>query len=534
MADTTPTQGSTSKTTTTLPHSTQPTAPIHFGNFAGGGGHSFSHPILDPTSPYYLSPADSPATAPTAYAAKETIPYGRRRDNNSNRTANTLLCEHCKNPNHTKDRCFKLIGYPPGWEQRGNNRGKGKANSIDNNVMPKNLNESTDQPPKSLTPEQLDQFLSLIEAHKTATPAQANFVGKVSLDHKNNMQWILDSGASHHFSSDNNLQNPYNVIPGFPVTLPNGSTVTLNKAGSVQISPNFTLKNVYYAPDFNCNLLSISKLTRDFNCAVIFTSNSCYVQDLDSKTVIGRGSRRDGIYFFDPGSGKASATRLSQSDPKLWHQHLDQRLYTSREVVFYESIFPFQLKSHIPHELQVSQSQSDIRHTSEPFSNDDTNLIVEYGEPNVISKIEPNQNQDSHKESSQDKSYSDVNTNSPISPVVESISLLSLPIESPQRPQRHHRPPQYLNDYLCNMINGSSPSQAPSPSLSLGLKKASFADCAKHDADVSEDTQKNFAELLSDELKLRAAEALENQQHADKSLLEAKKMTSQYQKEADK
>ncbi|KAK6134732.1 hypothetical protein DH2020_031534 [Rehmannia glutinosa] len=67
-----------------------------------------------------------------------------------------------------------------------------------------------------------------------------------------------------------------------------------------------------------------------------------------------------------------------------------------------------------------------------------------------------------------------------------------------------------------------------------GLNNASFADCAKHDPDVSDDTQKNFAELLSEELKLREAEALENQQRADMALLEAKKMTSQYQKEADK
>lgn len=61
-----------------------------------------------------------------------------------------------------------------------------------------------------------------------------------------------------------------------------------------------------------------------------------------------------------------------------------------------------------------------------------------------------------------------------------------------------------------------------------------LTDCAKHDPDVSEDTQKNFVELLSEELKMREAEALRNHQRADMSLLEAKKMTSQYQKEADK
>ncbi|XP_039021504.1 uncharacterized protein LOC120153661 isoform X2 [Hibiscus syriacus] len=60
------------------------------------------------------------------------------------------------------------------------------------------------------------------------------------------------------------------------------------------------------------------------------------------------------------------------------------------------------------------------------------------------------------------------------------------------------------------------------------------ADCAKHDPEVNEDTEKNFAELLTEELKLREAEALESQQRADMALLEAKKIASQYQKEADK
>lgn len=61
-----------------------------------------------------------------------------------------------------------------------------------------------------------------------------------------------------------------------------------------------------------------------------------------------------------------------------------------------------------------------------------------------------------------------------------------------------------------------------------------FTDCGKHDPEVGEDTEKNFAELLSEELKSREAEASENQHKADIALLEAKKLTSQYMKEADK
>ncbi|GAA0149852.1 hypothetical protein LIER_37007 [Lithospermum erythrorhizon] len=77
-------------------------------------------------------------------------------------------------------------------------------------------------------------------------------------------------------------------------------------------------------------------------------------------------------------------------------------------------------------------------------------------------------------------------------------------------------------------------SSQPLLNIPQGLINASFTDCAKRDPEVSEETQKNFADLLSEELKLREAEALDRQQQADKALLDAKKLTSQYQKEADK
>ncbi|KAB2051652.1 hypothetical protein ERO13_A12G067400v2 [Gossypium hirsutum] len=71
-------------------------------------------------------------------------------------------------------------------------------------------------------------------------------------------------------------------------------------------------------------------------------------------------------------------------------------------------------------------------------------------------------------------------------------------------------------------------------SFFTGLSNASFTDCAKHDPVVNEDIEKHFAELLTEELKLREVEGLEIQQHVDMALLEAKKLASQYQKEADK
>ncbi|KAG5021041.1 hypothetical protein JHK87_016896 [Glycine soja] len=103
-------------------------------------------------------------------------------------------------------------------------------------------------------------------------------------------------------------------------------------------------------------------------------------------------------------------------------------------------------------------------------------------------------------------------------------------------------PPLYWHFVAVNNHSSSSTcapcicdcSSQPILSIPQGLSNTSFGDCAKPDPEVSGDTEKNFAELLTEELKLQESQAVENQQRADMALLEAKKIASQYQKEADK
>lgn len=61
-----------------------------------------------------------------------------------------------------------------------------------------------------------------------------------------------------------------------------------------------------------------------------------------------------------------------------------------------------------------------------------------------------------------------------------------------------------------------------------------ISDCAKRNSEVSEEMDKSFTDVLAEELKLREEEATTAQRKADVTLLEAKKLSSQYQKEADK
>ena len=61
-----------------------------------------------------------------------------------------------------------------------------------------------------------------------------------------------------------------------------------------------------------------------------------------------------------------------------------------------------------------------------------------------------------------------------------------------------------------------------------------YADFGNHDPEVNEDMEKNYSDLLAEELKLQETVTVENQQRADMALLEAKKLASQYKKEAEK
>ncbi|TKY72189.1 gamma-tubulin complex component 2 [Spatholobus suberectus] len=97
----------------------------------------------------------------------------------------------------------------------------------------------------------------------------------------------------------------------------------------------------------------------------------------------------------------------------------------------------------------------------------------------------------------------------------------------------------HLNETLNSTSQPCPPchcdcSLQPLLSLPEGLTNNSIIDCMRQDPEVSEEVGKSFTDLLAEEVKQKEAEAEEKQRIADTKLLEAKKIASQYQKEADK
>ncbi|KAJ1383412.1 Zinc finger, CCHC-type superfamily [Sesbania bispinosa] len=63
-------------------------------------------------------------------------------------------CAHCNMMGHTKDKCYKLVGYPPNYF---NNRSAISVNQVDDTSE-----NQESPPPTNLTPTQCQQLISLL------------------------------------------------------------------------------------------------------------------------------------------------------------------------------------------------------------------------------------------------------------------------------------------------------------------------------------------------------------------------------------
>ncbi|KAI4338296.1 hypothetical protein L6164_016638 [Bauhinia variegata] len=93
--------------------------------------------------------------------------------------------------------------------------------------------------------------------------------------------WYIDSGASHHPTSDiNNISIHSEYTRDDQVVVGNDMTLPITHTSTSSIDYSLSLKNVLHVPHITKNLLSISKLTKDNNVFLEFHPNHCLVKNL--------------------------------------------------------------------------------------------------------------------------------------------------------------------------------------------------------------------------------------------------------------
>lgn len=148
--------------------------------------------------------------------------------------------------------------------------------------------------------------------------------------------WILDTGATHHMTSNVHALsqvNPYNGEE--KITIGNGEGLAVKNIGSSTITnPTNTLilHNVLHVPQITVNLLSVKKLCHDNGCWFICDDVDFFIQDKATRVILYQGRSDDGELFKIPVTtfDSSFATRLSRCTAFLgqkvrtaiWHQQL--------------------------------------------------------------------------------------------------------------------------------------------------------------------------------------------------------------------
>ncbi|KAL5574169.1 hypothetical protein UlMin_023766 [Ulmus minor] len=198
-----------------------------------------------------------------------------------------LICTHCGYNGHTRDRCYKLNGYPPGWKLR--NKGQDNSPAVNQTEL-QNVGNTTNTGIHSLNSSQVQQLLQMLSTQLVSPTANAisessqteptvsNFT---SIDSNiSTSTWIIDTGATHHVCCSLDLFISSLPVQSSRVTLPTGFSVPIVRVGTGQ----------------------------------------------SKDQTIGMGKRRGNLYFLDLDSFKstsaASCIPSTLNKSSLWHSRL--------------------------------------------------------------------------------------------------------------------------------------------------------------------------------------------------------------------
>lgn len=241
--------------------------------------------------------------------------HGRGKPNFSG-TRKPPECTHCGKIGHTVETCYEIHGYPPHYRKYNHSANSASATSADHTDSD---SASVSSQTSVLTREEQQILLKMCQKmnlqmpstssthavnHIHTVPDLAESAGMAHIfscvSRPSSSTWIIDSGATDHICCSLDLFRTYDHISPINVKLPNGNSIHASIAGIVQISEFLTLHDVLYLPQFNLNLISLSKLVTSGGFQVLFTNDACVLQDSSLRRT-GFAKLQHGLYHLDPG-----------------------------------------------------------------------------------------------------------------------------------------------------------------------------------------------------------------------------------------
>jgi hypothetical protein len=252
-----------------------------------------------------------------------------------------LKCTHCGNQKHTRDTCFKLHGYPDWWSDL---QAKKRRDTSSKDEAHGTAAVAHAAPQLSLTP----PVAHGSDVSSSSDPGNLGCVYFSSPSDTERDTWLLDSGATDHMTFDAKDFTQTSLPKRTNIANANGVISPVTGAGTVILTPTLQLPNTLLVPSLSHKLLSVSQVTSDLNCIVLMYPTFCLIQDILTKEIIGRGTKRGGLYYMDDFSvGRAHhmqhSVGVKEREIWLWHRRLGHPSF-----VYMKHLFP-DLFSHLQH-----------------------------------------------------------------------------------------------------------------------------------------------------------------------------------------
>jgi GAG-pre-integrase domain len=213
--------------------------------------------------------------------------------------------------------------------------------------------------------------------------------------HKSSI-WVIDSEATDHMTfSDQDIMGK--KIPRRDTIFnANGGTCVVTGARDVSVSPSLTLSNTLVVPSLSTKLISVGQLTKDLNCVIFMYPKFYIFQTILTKEIIGRGTKRGGLYHLDDwknGSVNLTKSISTNREGKIWRWHrrlghpsfgymrkLMPIFFSDLDISVFECETCIKAKSYrVSYPISISRSNSlfDLVH-SDVWGSSPINLILGY------------------------------------------------------------------------------------------------------------------------------------------------------------
>lgn len=263
--------------------------------------HNIFQNALDVSQP-------QPVAAFYAQKSRANQQYGGRNSNSGGAYSMNSNQNHSGNPNRGNQQYGGRRNYP------GNNRGKGKSYTPKCQICGEfghSAEKCNDRYTRSNNNE-----AQLAEA----------FHARCQLEPNKSDWWYADTGASAHMTPNTeSLDSTAPYTGNDHVLVGNGTALDISHIGTCDFSKSVKLSNVLVVPELTKNLVSISRLTRDFPVNVTFTDNSFVIQTRGTGEILAKGKRDQGLYVLEKTHSKlihALYSKKLSGSFNLWHSRL--------------------------------------------------------------------------------------------------------------------------------------------------------------------------------------------------------------------